>query len=411
MPPLMAHRFPQAYHRMYLSAFLLDFSVAIGLTAVPFFIYERLYGGAGLSGLVGAIQMALYAAGCLLSAAFVSRSRNTLHWALAGVAVFAVLFALAPMVTTPAGCLITTSLPFLGLALAWPAMQTWLGREPDPLVRGRRLAWFNSATAFGFTLSPLLAGPLFDLDFRLPFVALFLVCSAVLVLLLSITQAKTPQHLPPDAQDVSQPDEPVPMTQGLLYASWAATFVANGLVSAVRSVYPMGVMTLAETGMLTLFPGRSGEFFASIGPATLFSWLAFLLSLATVATFAFMGRTRGWQGRFGPLLFGQAAAAVAFILLGTTANFGVMLLCVAAVGVNFGIAFFASIYYSLAQARTRHRYAAINEGVLGAGGFAGAICLGIVAGNAGISVAFQGAPVLILAAIALQAVLLRKFRL
>lgn len=395
---------------MYLSAFLLDFSVAIGLTAVPFFIFERLQGGAGLSGLVGAVQMALYALGCLVSAGFVSRARNPLHWALSGIGIFAVLFALAPTVTTPAGCLIVSSLPFLGLALAWPAMQTWLGREPDPLIRGRRLAWFNSATAFGFTLSPLLAGPLFDLDFRLPFIALFLICAAVLVLLLSITLKRTALNLPHHETRPLPEDEPVPMTRGLLYASWAATFTANGLVSAVRSVYPMRVKTLAETGTLTLFPDGAGEVLASIGPATLFSWLAFLLSLATVVTFAFLGRTRKWQGRFLPILLGQAAAALAFVLLGMTTCFSVMVLCVAVVGVNFGICFFASIYYSLAHADTRHRYAAVNEGALGAGGFVGAICLGVIAETAGISPAFQATPLFILLAVSVQAALLRKYR-
>ena len=399
-----------AHQRMYVAAFLLDFSVAMGLTATPFFIFEQVHLGVGFSGLVGAVQMALYASGCLLSAGFVSRAPNGLHLALGGISAFALLFLLVPTVRSPLACLLMASLPFLGLALAWPAMQTWLGLEPDSRTRARHLAWFNTATAFGFTLSPLFAGPLFDFDFRLPFLALFLICAVVLGFILSIS-LKSPVLNPKCQENRARSEETsIPLTTGLLYAAWAATFTANGLVSAVRSVYPMRVKTLAENGTLTLINDAAGTLPDTIGSATLFSWLAFLLSLATVATFALFGRTRFWQGRFSPLLFGQLAAALAFALLGQTRNLAVMVFCVVLVGINFGISFFISLYYSLARASTSHKYAAVNEGLLGAGGFTGAICIGFASENFGIPTAFLGTPVLVTLAILVQILLLRKCR-
>jgi len=286
--------------------------------------------------------------------------------------------------------------------LAWPALQAWLGREPDPEVRARHLAGFNTATAFGFTLSPLLAGPLYDMDFRLPFLALFALCAVVICLVMSLSQEDTrslPFHR---EQDRPHDSKAVRITTGLLYASWAATFTANGLFAAVRSVYPMRVKELAASGALTLYGDVRPAFLDAVGPATTYSWLAFLLSLATVACFAVLGATRAWQGRFSVLAAAQLAAAASFVLLGRTHSLVVMILCFALVGANFGVCFFASLYYSLAHAKAGHRRAAINEGVLGAGGFAGGIGLGYAAQHAGIIVAFQWTPLLVLLALAVQ---------
>ena len=402
-----ARRFFQAHHRMYLAAFLLDFSVAVGFTAMPFFIFERLNGGAALSGTVGAFQMALYAIGCLASARFVSRARNSLFWAVGGVGIFAVLLGLVPWVKSPVSCLLAASVPFLGLALAWPAMQSWLGQEEDPKKRARRLAAFSAATAFGFTLSPLLTGPLYDADFRLPFVVLVALCIAVIGLVLSLVPESTGPRSRCREERASDEAGRVPITAGLLHASWAATFTANGLFAAVRSVYPLRVEALASDGSLLLFHGFRPSFFDVVGPATAYSWLAFLLSLFTAICFTVMGQARAWQGRYSILAGGQLAAGASFVFLAHTRSLAVMAVCFAVVGLNFGLCFFASLYYSLAHARERHRRAAVNEGVLGAGGFAGGIGLGCAAGSFGIATAFQWTPVLVVLAIAVQLLLLR----
>lgn len=392
---------------MYLAAFLLDFSVAVGLTAMPFFVFDRLHGGVALSGTVGAVQMALYAVGCFLSAAVVSRTRNSLRWALGGVSFFAVLFAVVPLADTSVLCVLAASVPFLGLAMAWPALQAWLGQEPDPAARARHLAGFNTATAFGFTLSPLLAGPLYDMDFRLPFLALIALCAVVVCLIMSLPQGNTNPRSGDGEQDRPRDTEAVRMSTGLLYASWAATFTANGLFAAVRSVYPMRVKELAASGALTLYGDFRPTLLDAVGPATTYSWLAFLLSLSTVACFVLLGWTRAWQGRISVLVAGQLAAAAAFVLLGHTRSLAVMILCFVIVGANYGVCFFASLYYSLANAQAGHRRAAINEGVLGAGGFAGGIGLGYAAQYAGISMAFQWTPLVVVLAIAAQFLMLR----
>ena len=399
------------HRRMYLAAFLLDFSVAIGLTAMPFLIYERLGGGPGLSGAVGAFQMALYAGGCLLSARFVARAADGLRWALAGVGVFAAFFALVPWISAPTLCGAVASLHFLGLALAWPALLAWIGGEPDPERRARRLTRFNMATAFGFTLSPLLAGPLYDLDYRLPFVVLVAMCAAVTGLILSLPRDETARA--EDAPRATADPDGTPAVhegKGLLYASWGATFTASGLFACVRSVYPKRVESLAADTALTFVAGLRPVWLASLGPAASFSSLAFLLSLATVACFAILGGTTSWRGRFVIPAAGQLVAAASFIVLGQTRSLAAMMACFALVGANFGLCFYASLFYSLAHADAKHRRAAINEGMLGAGGFAGGIGAGCAAALFGVTAAFQWAPLCVVAAVAVQTILLRACR-
>ena len=405
---MIVRRACQPHHRMYAAAFLLDFSVAVGILTMPFFIVERLHGGAALSGTVGAVQMALYAVCCLASAGFVSRARNGLRWAVAGVGIFGLLFILVPWTSSPGLCLLAASVPFLGLALAWPAMQAWLGQEPNPDIRARHLAGFNTATAFGFTISPLLTGPLYDAGFRMPFVLLVMLCAVVIAFLLSLMPGTTRVRHASQEEPAAEERGVVPVTRGLLYASWAALFTANGLVAAVRSVYPVRVEALAADRSLVLWPGSRSALLDAVGPATTYSWLAFLLSLCTVLCFAAMGRTRAWQGRFSILALGQIAAAVTFIALGRTQNLFIMAACFAVIGCAYGLCFFASLYYSLADVRERHRRAAVNEGLLGAGGFAGSIGLGHAAALLGVTVAFQWVPVLVAPAIVVQILLLRN---
>jgi len=147
-----------------------------------------------------------------------------------------------------------------------------------------------------------------------------------------------------------------------------------------------------------------------VGPATTFSWLAFLLSLATVVCFAVLGKTKAWQGRFGFAVVSQVVAAAAFVFLGQTRSLAVMMACFVLVGANFGLCFFASLFYSLAHAREKHRRAAINEGVLGIGGFVGGIGAGYAASSAGLTAAFQWTPLFVIAAIAAQLLLLSAYR-
>ena len=395
---------------MILAAFLLDFAVASGLVATPFLAFALLKAGPGLTGTLGAMQMALYAVGCLSSAYFFRGTQPGLWWAIGGVSGFALLYALLPLASAPILFGVVATAPFLALALAWPAMQAWVGSERNLSLRARYLSWFNTATAFGFTVSPLIIGPLFDYDMRAPFVGLALMGGITVMLLLSLPRSPVKEDPTFDTSRKHTNEQSIRLDSGLLYASWFATSVANGLVTSVRAIYPKRIESLVESRELTLIASYRPAGLDAVGAATSFSWLAFLLSFSTVIFFLLLGRTTSWQHRFRWIVCGQISAAGALLLLATAKSIGLLIFCFAIQGANYGISFFASLYYSLYVPEKSHRRAAINEGALGAGGFLGGVGVGFLAEHIGVERAFLLAPVPVLMAMLVQIWLLKRFR-
>ena len=145
-------------------------------------------------------------------------------------------------------------------------------------------------------------------------------------------------------------------------------------------------------------------------PATTFSWLVSTLWIATALCFLIMGRAGRWRRQTHLLLWLQVLAGGAAWVLGYVHSLGLMVVCFAVIGVNFGVSFFVAMSHSLAHPAHKHRRAAITEGVLGAGCFAGSIVFGYVAGSYGVTAPFLYAPVFVGAGFLLQFLLLRQTR-
>ena len=87
-----------------------------------------------------------------------------------------------------------------------------------------------------------------------------------------------------------------------------------------------------------------------------------------------------------------------------------MVVCFAIIGANFGVSFFVAMFRSLAHPAHKHRRAAITEGALGAGCFAGSMAFGYFAGRYGVTAPFLYAPIFVGAGLILQVLLLRRGR-
>ena len=397
------------FHRICIAAFLLDSALMIGFVAIPFYVLQQLGGGTAMVGTLMAVYAVSYAGICLGSAQFVSRSRNGLHWALGGMVVFATCFALIPWVPTFWGCAGLVALGSAALALVWPALHAWVGAEPIPEDRARRMMVFNICWSAGFAFSPLIAGPLYDIDYRLPFVALFLCGIATFLLILSLPHerdffgAATTEVL--EARKEHDRESEV-----YLYSAWCATMVANLLVGVTRSVFPERILKLVTSDQLqVLFESESIVGLHNY-PATLYACLAFLLSLVTASCFLIMGRTKGWRHRIGLILGLQGLTAFAFLVLGHTTSLFVMALCFIIAGANLGVAFFSSTYYSLSNPVYKHRRVAINESASGTGRFSGSFVFGILAERFGLAFPFHLTPFVVIAAMAAEWQLIQKRR-
>jgi MFS family permease len=244
------------------------------------------------------------------------------------------------------------------------------------------------------------------MDYRLPFVMLF-ACSVVAFLLVRSIPGEDAHFAPPTEELLELRADHDRGAAVYLYAAWWGVFMACVLAAVTRSVFPKQVADLVATGELRLLFESEPAAILTEGTATKFSWLSFSLSIATVACFLIMGKTSRWQHKFQLLFWLQVGAAASFWVLSHTRSLVIMVACFLVVGVNFGVAFFSGVYYSMGDPRHKHRRAALNEGAVGVGSLAGSIVYGYLAEHFGLALPFRYTPFFIAAALAVQVGLLR----
>ncbi|NUM52200.1 MAG: MFS transporter [Candidatus Hydrogenedentes bacterium] len=373
--------------RICLAAFTLDFAVMIGMVVTPFFVMNQLGGTTQTAGIFGAVGSAVYASSALISARFVSRAKNGLNWAVSGILVFAVFYTMMAIFSDWRVSLAVSCIGSAALSLVWPALHSWVGAEPNLARRARTMSWFNISWSFGFSLSPLVAGPLYDAHYALAFAALFGVTLVALALVKSLPHESAHFDAPTEALllERAQDDR---ASEVFLYSGWCATFVANMLAGGLRFTYPKRIDDLVRAGELHLLWEETPAAFWRTAPATNFSYLVFAFSLATALTFLYVGRTNWWKHRFGIMAIMQAGSAAAYYVLGRTQSLAVMCLCCAVAGSFLGLAFFSATYYSLSNAAHKHGRASINEASVGFGGFLGSLGCGMLAERFGVPTPF-----------------------
>lgn len=386
---------------MYFVGFLLDAALAVAMTAMPFFVYKQLGGAEAMSGFFGGFAGAGYAVTCIILARFVSRADNILHWAAAGMGIYTALFIAILSSRNPWICGTLYTLAFCSMALVWPALHAWIGSDPDPDQRKRHTGWFNVAWSLGMSAGPLLAGPLIDWHYGLSFIAVVLLTLSSLLLLLTLPHENRHFARATEEQlDARQAHDR--LSEAHLVSAWCATLTVNSLMGLARNVFPKRVDDLVASGQLRFFAEDTVSSLLTANAATKFSWLAFVVTLASAGAFLAAGHTTRWRHNFTWLAFMQMASGGAFWYLGHTCSLVGMLLAFAVFGAASGQVFFASLTYSLADPARKHGRATMNEAMVGAGGFVGSIVAGSAVSYWGFERPFQWMPVCILSAVLLQ---------
>lgn len=395
-----------AHHRICAAAFATDFALMTGATAVPFFVRNQLGGEELLIGVMSGAGPLSYSLVCLVSSRYVARASNGLHLAAVGLVLFAAFFTAFPFFTSvPVNAALLVG-AFASLALIWPALHSWVGAEPDPQSRSRHMITFNIAWSTGFATAPLVAGPLYDTYYRAPFFVIGAACACAFLAVLTLPHERAHFGAATREQLHARRGHDL-RSEAFLAAAWLGTGVANALAGVTRSVFTKRVEDLLRADALTLVGSVRPPELLRDAPATLYSWLAFALCITTAACFFVLGRTSRWHHRFSWLAATQAAAAVAFVVLGYTQMLAVMFVCFIVVGMNLGMAFFSSTYYSLANAEQKHGRAAMNEFAVGLGSFLGASVFGLAGQRYGLVYPFVATPIFVAAAVLVQYGLLR----
>ncbi|GMW03490.1 MAG: hypothetical protein AMXMBFR84_46240 [Candidatus Hydrogenedentota bacterium] len=396
------------HHRVYASAFFMDLAAATGFCIVPFFIYDFLGGGAETSGRVAAVQSLVYAICCLLTARFVTRSKNSLIWAVVGATAFTLILPLAALFTNLYLFAIVTVVGFCMGALYWPALQAFLGTEPDPHIRSRRISHYNIAWCIGLAAAGPIAGWLYSIDFRLAFAFIFVggAASAGFVAFNPGGSTATPEAKSSDSADVPSLAHEA---SAHLYYAWIANLFGFLLVGVLRSVFTKRIDDLVADGELVLFyAGETGAL--TYKAAYYYGWLTVVLYASRIGATWLMGIWHNWHYRFSLMVVLQLLAGASFYLLGHTNSLVVMAVCFAVVGTSGAATFFASLYYSVSESEHRYRRSTIHESMTGFGASLGAMLFGELAGRYGNTMPLVYTPWLVAGVLVLQYLLLRYGR-
>ena len=388
----------------------MDTGILVALTAVPFFIYKEIGGGAALSGIAGAAQAVAYTAVCIISSRWVTRLKNGLHLAVFGCGLFLIGFSALPFFPARWGCVFFSSLAAMGQALFWPAVHSWVSGDPDPRKRTQHMMWFNLSWCLGLAVGPLLAGPLFDANSLYPFAAVFCLGFGALLLVATLPHERS-QYAEASAELLEGRAGHDRASEIFLWSAWCATLMVNILVGAMRNVLseayrgprrhrPVAPLRCRRAGRAAHRRPGNGLFVA--GVRYFFFRVCWFL-------WAWAGRTAGSTGsvRFLP---SRRLRALAMAALAFTHSAALMAVAFAFAGLFNGVAFFSSAYYGVANAALKHRRAAINEAMVGIGGFVGSLVFGQLAAGFGPAAPFAMMPVLVAAGLCLQWALLVRAR-
>lgn len=389
----------------------------LGMTLVPFFTFEHLGGQERAAAIVYGVQTLSLGAICMVSASFVSTFRNALTWCLVGICGFGVFYAAGMFAHNPAVFCVLTGIAMAFFALAWPALQSWLGAQPDSKLRMKSFSRFNIAIGLGLTAGPLIAGVIYQVDYRLAFVSVLVLSAAAAVLIAKLpreqeyfarypssTESGTTSN---DEAEIkrSDPDEIY------LYCGWLMNILGWGLTGAVRVVYARQLDDLVREGRLVLLSDKFAlhVFRASggVSAATIYSWMQTVLSLGYFLVILLMGRTTRWQHQLWILVASQVLLGVGIWRLAGSHSLLVIAACHAVMGGYTGFAYMSSQCYSSANSLLKHKRIALNEGLSNLNSFVMPLVFAQFAVWYGTAWPFKNTPYFLCAFVALQILSLR----
>ena len=362
--------------RHYLGSFLLQTAMIEALTLIPFFCFQHLGGRERSAALAYGVQTLSLGVTCFISAPFVSRWRNGLLGCLIGALGFGTFYFLASFATSVVTFCILTGIAMSFFALAWPAMQSWLGAQPDEQKRTKSLANFNIAIGIGLIVGPLITGVLYGINFRLAFLAAFVLSVLAALLLFSLPHEKEYFGRRADAAEAA-PNHPAVKTRSagelFLYCGWLTNMLGWGIIGAIRTVYAGQVNDLVQRGQMVLLSMHAPiRFFTAQQPpsaATLYSIMQAVLSLGYFAAILVMGRTVRWQRRLWIVAALEIVLGTAVWTLAGSRSLIVILLCHAILGAFAAFGYLGSQCYSTSDPVRKHRRVAIQEGLSQSSGF------------------------------------------
>ncbi len=371
----------QREHVCYAMAFLTDLAVAAAIFALCRWAAESEHSDLEVA-LFGIITFGTYAIACPLAGPLSDRigRRRSMVIGLAGFTIVTLFWSSTlDIVSLWAACVPAGAL----LAMVWPANTAWLGEGRTPLALGRVIAMFSIAWNFGVLVGQMGAGIAFEHGPAFVLRAAAALVAVSLALLFIPTVVKTrPNERAVAAHALRGGSDRRP----LLHATWVANFANFFTLAAMTNLFPKLAVHLGV-------------------PAGMHGLVVACASVAAVLVFLVVMKMRFHLETLLPLLATQAGCVFGLVLivLGTTAP--VLAAGFFLVGINSGLCYHASLFYSLELHEQKGRGTGIQESIIGSAFVVGPVIGGLLALQLGMRSPYVVCAVVTMAAMASQVVL------
>ncbi|MHC4714937.1 MAG: MFS transporter [Planctomycetota bacterium] len=212
---------------LYAAAFLMMFGLGCQIAGVPL-VAKRVF-GANICG---------YTVFCLAMGVLVGRARP-LTVSIVGAALYGVAMTAAVKAQTLWHLAIAIAVGSLGHALFWPMVEAAIAAGARGRVLSLRMGAFNIAWSLGDVFGIIIAGRLYDIDQRLPFVLIGVSAALIVAALVSAKFARVVRNGEPTAAETAADMLEVAPGVNLRFtrAAWVGNFVSSGVMQVIRSVF------------------------------------------------------------------------------------------------------------------------------------------------------------------------------
>lgn len=283
------------------------------------------------------------------------------------------------------------SLTGIAMSALWPALEAWIGELQDgrPLVR--RISLFNLSWTGGLMIGYVSGGYISDLHAFAPF---YFSCAAALCAAAGLSIQPTPQgrgahknkqEIVDDEQFCAEPQ----LATKYLYLGWTANFLSYLTLGILRYIFPRFIY---ELGMAPRVFGRLMMFQAGA------QFLMFLI----------LGTTKKWHYKFMPLVIFQILASIGFLCIWFSDSSTIWIIGLMSVGLNIGMTYSASMYYSLCGHLDLGGKSGWHESVLHSGILSSTLIGGALANFVGLKSPYLFCAAVAIIGIPIQLRILRK---
>lgn len=283
--------------------------------------------------------------------------------------------------------------PFTGLTLSafWPPFEAWISELNDGRPLEKRVRMFNLAWACGVMIGYATSGYVYELSYVIPFyfagIGSFFAATVVTFQLKPVKQLAPVEK--PIQDENNKPDVQSRLAIRFLYVSWVAIFFTWITLGVLRYIFPKLISELQMK-------------------PSVFGLLMLVWAGTQFVLFFILGATKRWHYKFSLLLVFQLLGCLAFVIIYLTNSPILWAIAFMLFGIQTGMIYFSSIYYSLHGHADPGNKSGWHESILSSGGFIGPFVAGALAYYINLKCPYLFCATMIVVGLVIQIFLLRS---